>query len=31
VHRIEKHMREPFPQVSRIFIEVDVAADADGQ
>jgi divalent metal cation (Fe/Co/Zn/Cd) transporter len=31
VHRIEKHMRQPFPQVSRIFIEVDVAPAADGQ
>ena len=28
VHRIEKHIREPFPQVSRIFIEVDVPPDA---
>jgi len=28
VHRIEKHIREPFPQVSRIFIEVDVPRDA---
>ncbi len=31
VHRIERHIREPFPQVSRIFIEVDVAPGASDE
>lgn len=27
VHRIEEHIREPFPQVNRIFIEVEVPTE----
>jgi divalent metal cation (Fe/Co/Zn/Cd) transporter len=27
IHRIEKHIREPFPEVSRVFIEVEVPVE----